>query len=249
MEIKNVIKKDIQNMQTLFFKSEDGKEMYDLIEFLENLNFVVRFQVNSKKELKGLFFISETTIKEARKWPEAITIDATYKTNGNKFSLVNIVGTSNVSSVKKGNNHLQTFNVAAAFVNSEKEEVYQWVLEELRDAVWPAECNYKLPSVIVTDGETALINATETVFPECQHLLCSWHLWNIMSTKKLPQGTVDEKEYNLRKGEAKVQFDKIINSYNTKTYQEAMTMFQEIISTPGYFADKGAIAMKYLKDT
>jgi hypothetical protein len=51
-----------------------------------------------------------------------LTIDATYKTNAHKMSLVNIVGTSNVSSIKVGNNCLQTFAIAAAFVNSETDE-------------------------------------------------------------------------------------------------------------------------------
>jgi hypothetical protein len=61
------------------------------------------------------------------------------------MSLVNIVGTSNVSSIKVGNNCLQTFAIAAAFVNSETEEAYTWILEELREAVWPADESFTLP--------------------------------------------------------------------------------------------------------
>ena len=52
--------------------------------------------------------------------PEALTIDATYKTNAHEMYLVNIVGTSSVSSIKKGNK-LDTFAVAGGFIISETE--------------------------------------------------------------------------------------------------------------------------------
>lgn len=68
---------------------------------------------------------------------------------------LNIVGTSNVSSVK-GTKRLQTFVIAVAFVNSEK--AYTCILEGLRKAIWSSEGLYELPSVSVTDNETALRN-------------------------------------------------------------------------------------------
>lgn len=244
--ITNVIEKDIQNIQTLFLKNEDGKEMYALINHLESLDYVVRVQVNSNHEVTGLFFISEAAIKEARLWPEALTIDATYKTNAHKMSLVNIVGTSNVSS-QNGSNQLQTFSIAAAFVNNEKEETYTWILTELRDAIWPSSTKLTMPSVIVTDNEQALRNAIESVFPESQHLLCSWHLWNTMETK-LPIGTISGEEFNVCRTQAQLVFQEVITSYNKRTYREAITKFEAYISTPGYFKNNGASALKYLKD-
>jgi hypothetical protein len=57
LDITNIIKKDIQNIQTLFLKNEDGKEMYSLINYLENLDYVVRIQVNSSHEIKGFFLL------------------------------------------------------------------------------------------------------------------------------------------------------------------------------------------------
>lgn len=68
MGIKNVIKKDIQNIQSLLFKDDDKKEMYSLITNLERLNYIVKIQVKSSndkningtgaKEVTGLFFLS-----------------------------------------------------------------------------------------------------------------------------------------------------------------------------------------------
>lgn len=220
--------------------------MYALITYLESLDYVVRIRVNEQHQIKGIFFMSEAAINEARLWPEAITVDATYKTNAHKFSLVNIVGTSNTTS-EKSSERLQTFAIAAAFVNSETEESYTWILQELREAVWPLNTNYTLPSVFVTDNEQALRNAISTVFPESQHLLCTWHLWNTMETK-LPNGTVSSEEYRLRKLEAKIAFNKATSSYNEKGFQEALSNFEQYIRTPGYFDGDGAVALKYLKE-
>lgn len=221
--------------------------MYALINYLENLDYVVRIRVNSNKQISGFFFMNEAAINEARRWPETVTIDATYKTNANRLSLINIVGTSNISTVKRGANHLQTFAIAAAFVDSETEESYTWVLQELREAVWPPEESFQLPSVIMTDNERALRNAIATVFPESQHFLCYWHLWNTMKLK-LSIGTVDGVEFEYRRAQAEEQFMKVVSSYNLRTYQEAIGNLEQILSTRGYFKDDGALAMKYLKD-
>jgi hypothetical protein len=84
-------------------------------------------------------------------------------------------------------------------------------LEELREAVWPADESFTLPSVIVTDNERALRNAIKSVFPESQHLLYSWHLWNTIQTK-LSIGTVDGAEFNYRRNQAEKEFTKIVYS-------------------------------------
>lgn len=220
--------------------------MYTLINCLESLNYIVRIQVTEKHEIKRLFFISEIAIEEARRWPEAITIDATYKTNAHKMSLVNIVGTSNVAAQHNAD-RLQTFAIAGAFVNSETEATYTWIMEELQEAVWPTNENYALPSVFVTDNEQALRNAIESVFPRSQHLLCSWHPWNTMETK-FPAGTVDADEFHFRRIEAEILFKEAMSINNEEQYQKAIISFEKHIRTPGYFAKDGATAADYLKN-
>ena len=218
MDIRNVIKKDIQNIQTLFLRNEDGKEMYSLIVFLEQAGYDVIIQVKPNQEIKGLFFIHKDAIKEAQRWPEAITVDATYKTNAHKMSLVNIVGTSNVSS-SKGAHRLQTFAIAAAFIISETEATYTWIMEELRNAVW-FDDEYKLPSVFVTDNEQALINAVEFVFPESQHFLCTWHLSKTMETK-LPIGKAVKEQYDVQLILADTQLKVAMCSHDEETFKKS----------------------------
>jgi hypothetical protein len=113
---------------------------------------------------------------------ESIIIDATYKTNNHKLTFINVVGTSSTS--KDGTRGtLLTFAIAGAWVSNELGGTYNWVLRELRDAIWPVNGNFKAPDVIVTDNDAALKNAIGSVFPESHHLLCYWHLANQFEVK------------------------------------------------------------------
>ncbi|KAG2232112.1 hypothetical protein INT48_006789, partial [Thamnidium elegans] len=234
-----LLKKDIQNIQALFLKDDDGKVMYSLITNLENLNYVVRIQVKNSndkamdetgaKEVTSLFFIKQTAIEDVRRWPEAVIIDATYKTNAHKMSLINIVGTGNVSSIRV-DNRLETFPIAAAFVSSKIEDDYTWVLKELRSAVWD---DSELPSVFVTDNEQALKNAIESIFPESRHLLCR---------------NVTKEEYNLLLAEAEFAFKNAMTCSDENTFQRSLLKFQTIVTKQGNFAKNGEAAKMYLKN-
>lgn len=245
--VTNIIKKDIQNIQniqTMFLKDSSGREMFSMINYLESVGYTVRIQVNSDHEVKNVFFIHQDAIKEARRWYEAVTIDATYKTNAHKLSLVNIVGTSNSSSINQSNK-LQTFAIAAAFVSSETEETYTWVMEALRESVWPTGFGYKVPAVFITDNERALRNTIDIVFPESNHLLCSWHLWNTMSTK-LTIGSVCGDEYRLGITEAEVAFKSIVDCRDEKSFDLAVKKLQNVIQQPNMFKENGRIGLRYL---
>ena len=90
------------------------------IEANENLGYVVRIQAKARNEVCSLLFTSERAVKETKMWPEALTFDATYKTNAHRMSLANIVGTSNVSLIRKGNK----LAVAADLISSKPEAIY-----------------------------------------------------------------------------------------------------------------------------
>ncbi|CAN0904262.1 Protein FAR1-RELATED SEQUENCE 5 [Linum grandiflorum] len=55
----------------------------------------------------------------------------------------------------------------------EKEDNYIWVLETLTKAG-----GGKKPQTVITDGDRAMANGIDYVFPEATHRLCSWHLNN-----------------------------------------------------------------------
>ncbi|KAI8542719.1 hypothetical protein RHMOL_Rhmol08G0161000 [Rhododendron molle] len=65
-----------------------------------------------------------------------------------------------------------TFNAAFAFIESENEDNYTWVLDKLK-GIMDVDA---LPNVIVTDRELALMNAIRSVFPDARNLLCRFHI-------------------------------------------------------------------------
>lgn len=73
-----------------------------------------------------------------------------------------------------------------SFLNNEKEDQYEWALNQLKDVVFTDEdekATVKLPETFATDAEPALFNAISTVFPESVHILCVWHI-NLNVAKK-----------------------------------------------------------------
>lgn len=99
-------------MKYQFFRSEPEKELFELITLLESNGYTARYAVDEENRLTCLFFIHCNAILRARKMPESIIIDATYKTNRYKMTFVNIVGTNNVCGRSCGS--LATYAIAGA---------------------------------------------------------------------------------------------------------------------------------------
>ena len=100
-----------------------------------------------------------------RAFPHVLMIDSTYKTNKYKMSFVQMVG---VTSTKL------SFCVGHAYMSSEREENYTWVLERLKETLEDQRIE---PRVIVTNRELVLMNACQQVFPYATQLLCRWHIF------------------------------------------------------------------------
>ena len=101
-------------------------------------------------------------------------MDATYKSNCHLYALVNFVISGTVAS-RESPQQLTIIPVAAAWMNREIKPNYKWVLEQLREIVWPSGPTAKqfdLPSVFVTDKDAALKGALSDIFPESAQLLC-----------------------------------------------------------------------------
>ena len=91
-----------------------------------------------------------------------VVFDATYKKNKYNKPLVIFSGT---------NHHRQTCIFGCALLADERADTYKWLLENFLDVMMK-----KQPSVVVTDGDKAMMEAIKVVFPEATHQLCAWHL-------------------------------------------------------------------------
>ena len=76
-----------------------------------------------------------------------------------KMPMLHIVGVSTCN---------DSFSVAFTFLSSEREEDYDWALNNVKRIVRTNQ----LPDVVVTDRELALMAALRTHFPKAHNMLC-----------------------------------------------------------------------------
>jgi hypothetical protein len=173
--VTNIIRKDLENIKQIFCSSEGSEEMLSFIMKLQGMDCEVRYRVDHQNKITCVFFIHINGIEEARRFPECIVLDATYKTNSHKMVLLNFVLAGTVCGKEK-RNQLTTVPIAGCWMSKEKEEDYTWALEQFRELVWGAQEDCELPSVFVTDNDRALRNSLSVVFPESSTLLCYIHV-------------------------------------------------------------------------
>ncbi|KAL5180176.1 Protein FAR1-RELATED SEQUENCE 5 [Glycine soja] len=89
---------------------------------------------------------------------------STYKTNRYRLPLLDFVGVTPTA---------MTFSAGFAYLEAERVNNIVWALERFRGLFLR---NDRLPVVIVTDRDLALMNAVKTMFPECTNLLCKFHI-------------------------------------------------------------------------
>lgn len=159
--------RDIYSFRGRLFKISRNSPVPDLLDFLEDRGYNVRYSLNGNDELKALFIFHPEVLQKAIRFSEVVLIDATYKTNIHKMPLVNIVGVSNLGGIR-----LRSFLIAQALMTEETTVSYKWVTEQMRTEIW----RHKAPGLFVTDNEQALRNALTNDFPTSSQILCAWHI-------------------------------------------------------------------------
>ncbi|KAH1226998.1 Protein FAR1-RELATED SEQUENCE 5 [Glycine max] len=98
---------------------------------------------------------------------------STYKTNRYRLPLLDFVGVTPTA---------MTFSAGFAYLEGECVNNIVWALERFQGLFLRID---RLPVVIVTDRDLALMNVVKTVFPECTNLLCSLRdlcsVWDAMN--------------------------------------------------------------------
>jgi MULE transposase domain len=77
----------------------------------------------------------------------------------------------------------KVIQIGLVFLSAEKEEDYNWALDQLREIM--INNSIQEPITVVTDRELALIKALESRLPTSYHILCRWHVnMNILAKTK-----------------------------------------------------------------
>nr|KAJ0191581.1 hypothetical protein LSAT_V11C800398770 [Lactuca sativa] len=166
----------------------------------------------STNELEELFFMHPISLKMWQAFSYVVLMDATYKTNKYNLPFLEIVG---VTSTRL------TFSIAFSFMHSEKTSNYVWALTCLKLTINDSFC----PRVIVTDRDLALMKACENVFPQSNHLLCRWHIFNDI-TKHCRKRIKSDKTW----GSLHPIWKKLVESQTPSAYMQAYADLQSLLS-------------------
>ena len=116
-----------------------------------------------ENRVSGIFWMSPSQQELYQRFSNIVLNDNTCKTN--KFNMY-----LSVFMVK--NNYGRFRNVANALVEDKLSSTYVWILKCLAKVT-----DNKIPKSLWTDSEPGLINAIFQVFPNTQHFLCLFHIW------------------------------------------------------------------------
>jgi hypothetical protein len=113
-----------------------------LVRELDILGYYSKIDVDeTTNKVTRLFYMHPTAIKLWKANPDCLLLDCTYKTNRFNMPLLNICGVT-------GNNKTPQF--ALCFLSSEKEEDYQWALQQFKNCkVSLLEEKTKKPSIML----------------------------------------------------------------------------------------------------
>ncbi|KAI3912373.1 hypothetical protein MKX01_038435 [Papaver californicum] len=143
---------------------EGRSEMQQVMKLLEEYHYVEwHIKDEETDEVKDIIWSHPDSIQLAKSFPSVLMINSTYRTSRYQMPLSEIIGVTSTG---------KTFTVAFLFMKAEIEERYTWALSQLKTIYEPNA----LPSVFVTSGVNALVNAIKTVFPKADHILCTFQI-------------------------------------------------------------------------
>ncbi|KAL5148735.1 putative protein FAR1-RELATED SEQUENCE 10 [Glycine soja] len=158
--------KQIYNARSAYRSSIRGAdtEMQHLMKLFERDQYIHWHRLKDEVVVRDLFWCHPDVVKLCNACHLVFFIDSTYKTNRYRFPLLDFVGVTPT---------VMTFSVGFAYLEAERVNNIVWALERFRGLFLR---NDRLPLVIVTDRDLALMNAVKTVFPESTNLLCRFHI-------------------------------------------------------------------------
>ncbi|KAH1233275.1 Protein FAR1-RELATED SEQUENCE 5 [Glycine max] len=154
--------KQIYNARSAYRSSIRGAntEMQHLMKLLERDQYIHWHRLKDEVVVHDLFWCHPDAVKLCNACHLVFFIDSTYKTNRYRLPLLDFVGVTPTA---------MTFSVGFAYLEAECVNNIVWALERFRGLFLRHD---RLPLVIVTGRDLALMNAVKIVFPESTNLLC-----------------------------------------------------------------------------
>jgi hypothetical protein len=172
--------RDIHNYRALLRKQELGgyTPTQALVKLFEEENIMhrVRYEDDDPSQpVRALFWLYEECIEMWKRFPWALQMDNTYKTNRFSMPLFTFTAWTHLNSV---------VSIGFRLVDNEREDGFTWLvmqMESIRN-----ELSIPPPAVVITDKEAALKNALKDKIPTAHQQICIFHINQnvILNTKK-----------------------------------------------------------------
>ncbi|CAG8580311.1 2958_t:CDS:2 [Gigaspora margarita] len=152
-----------KELDYIMLKSSNNDTTMQLLQKLEEHNYIVHHLLSIDGYIRNLFFTYIEAAHYTTICSEVLIVDMIYK-----LILINAVGVSDIGNAKS----LDTYQIAIAWVENEKEHTYKWFLNTLKEVIYDAYfCSLE---VFVLDRSQALQNAANKVFPEAKKMLLAY---------------------------------------------------------------------------
>lgn len=117
--------------------------------------------------LTKLLFVNSDCLEIFKANFDTIILDNTYKLNEYNIPVCNVIGSTGMNT---------TIQLGLAFMTHQDEPAFTWIFNQFRRLF--DEKNIPYPRIIVTDRDSACMNALDVVFPDTPALICRWHINN-----------------------------------------------------------------------
>ncbi|XP_050224634.1 uncharacterized protein LOC126674254 [Mercurialis annua] len=170
---------------------------------LTNPGSAIEMEVKEDNTFLYVFMALNASIKGWEFCIPVIIVDGTFLTSA-------YGGTLLTASSQDGNGKI--FPLAFCIVDSENNESWEWFMERIRDAF-----QMRNDMCIVSDRHDSIVKATEKVFPEASHTVCTYHLYNNM-----------KKHFKKSATEAREAYFGAAKAYTTKSFDYYMKEIDKI---------------------
>ncbi|KAK9749814.1 hypothetical protein RND81_02G152400 [Saponaria officinalis] len=163
----------IYNLTSKFRAEETGgrNRAQQVFYLAVRAKYFIYYEKNEEtNQLTQIFMAHPEAVNLSQVYLFVVEIDFTYKTNLYGMPLVELIGVTPVG---------RNFTIVYVRLESETKESYVWVLEKMKSLL----PDYVVSNAIVVDREMGLLLAIPIVFPDTYHLLCTFHIYNVVKAR------------------------------------------------------------------
>ncbi|XP_059663898.1 protein FAR1-RELATED SEQUENCE 5-like [Cornus florida] len=130
---------------------------------LKDSSYIYSLQLDVDDMITNIFWVDSRSLSDYGLFGDVVYFDTIYRTNEYGRPFAPFIGI---------NHHKQTVMFGAALLYDETTESFRWLFETFLSAM-----SGKPIKMILTDQYATMAKAISEVFPESQHRLCVWHIY------------------------------------------------------------------------